>query len=87
MNCKGSCSSSQSSISNTLKSALFPVCNEPINSKKNDSHTNYDNYFFEIFGLKLFFDDVLLICIIFFLYQEGVKDNELFISLILLLLT
>lgn len=43
--------------------------------------------FFEIFGLKLYFDDILLICIIFFLYNEGVKDQGLFIALILLLLS
>lgn len=42
---------------------------------------------FEIFGVKLFFDDILLICLIFFLYNEGVKDQYLFISLILLLLS
>ena len=54
--------------------------------KKNSSQNN-ENYFFEIFGLKLYFDDVLLICLIFFLYQEGVKDEELFIGLILLLLS
>lgn len=42
---------------------------------------------FEVFGIKLFFDDILLICLIFFLYNEGVKDQYLFISLILLLLS
>lgn len=42
---------------------------------------------FEIFGIKLFFDDILLISLIFFLYSEGVKDQSLFISLILLLLS
>ncbi len=77
----------------------FPNKNTPLlqtntNSKateftkeqKNSSQKN-ENYFFELFGLKLYFDDVLLICLIFFLYQEGVKDEELFISLILLLLS
>lgn len=55
---------------------------------KNESSTyDSDEYFFELFGLKLYFDDVLLICLLFFLYQEGVKDQELFISLILLLLS
>ena len=54
------------------------------NSKKVDENSNY---FFELFGLKLYFDDILLICLIFFLYQEGVRDDELFISLILLLLS
>lgn len=42
---------------------------------------------FEIFGIKLYFDDILLIALIFFLYDEGVQDNMLFIALILLLLS
>lgn len=46
-----------------------------------------DAYFFELFGLKLYLDDILLLCLIFFLYEEGVKDEELFLSLILLLLS
>ena len=54
--------------------------------KKNNSKNNQD-CFFELFGLNLYFDDVLLICLIFFLYQEGVKDEELFVCLILLLLS
>lgn len=48
---------------------------------------NNSNYFFELFGLKLQFDDVLLICLLIFLYQEGNRDIELFFSLILLLLS
>lgn len=58
-------------------------------NKKNNSKSKHpnDNYFFELFGLKLYFDDILLICLIFFLYEEGVKDDELFLSLVLLLLT
>ena len=42
---------------------------------------------FEIFGLKLHFDDLLLIALLFFLYQEDVKDSYLYIALILLLLS
>lgn len=42
---------------------------------------------FEIFGIKLYFDDLLIIALIFFLYNEGVSDNLLFISLVLLLLS
>ena len=58
------------------------------NSCFNDSEISSDSVdFFEIFGLKLYFDDILLICIIFFLYNEGVKDQGLFIALILLLLS
>lgn len=52
-------------------------------SKESES----SDYFFEIFGLKLYFDDVLIICILFCLYKEDVHDEELFLCLILLLLS
>lgn len=42
---------------------------------------------FEIFGLKLYLDDVLIMCLLYFLYTEGVQDQELFLCLILLLLS
>lgn len=42
---------------------------------------------FEIFGLKLHFDDLLLIALLFFLYREEVKDSYLYMALILLLLS
>lgn len=45
------------------------------------------NPIFEIFGIKLYFDDVLIIALMFFLYSEGVSDNLLFIALALLLLS
>lgn len=48
---------------------------------------DFENNYIEIMGIKLYFDDLLLICLIFFLYNEGVKDTYLFISLILLLLS
>ena len=47
---------------------------------------NEDNCF-EFFGITLHFDDILLICLLLFLYNEGVKDQLLFISLIMLLLS
>ena len=46
-----------------------------------------DEALFEILGIKLYFDDILLLCLIFFLYTEGVQDQYLFITLILLLLS
>lgn len=58
-----------------------------IESKEERSCEEESRECFEIFGIKLFFDDILLICLIFFLYNEGVKDQYLFISLILLLLS
>ncbi|MFR8103589.1 MAG: hypothetical protein ACLU8F_00645 [Clostridia bacterium] len=58
----------------------------PLSSQSRSKEENRGE-FFEIFGIKLYFDDILLICLIFFLYQEGVEDTGLFISLILLLLS
>ncbi|MBR3002501.1 MAG: hypothetical protein IKF38_02920 [Clostridia bacterium] len=54
---------------------------------KKPNNLKDENSFFELFGLKLYLDDILLIGLLFFLYQEKVKDDELFISLILLLLS
>lgn len=63
-----------------------------VEEKKGNNQTNSrseqeESPFFELFGLKLYSDDILLICLIFFLYNEGVKDEGLFLSLIMLLLT
>ena len=41
----------------------------------------------EIFGLKLYLDDLIILALLYFLYAEDVKDDMLFISLILLLLS
>ena len=56
-------------------------------TQKNKSNKNIDNYLFDLFGLKIYHDDVLLVSLIYFLYSEGVKDDGLFIVLILLLLS
>ena len=48
---------------------------------------NTNEVIFELFGIKIFFDDILIICILFFLYEEGIPDEFLFISLVLLLLS
>lgn len=62
-------------------------CNNINISQKKENSEDETSEFIEIFGIKLFFDDILLICLIFFLYSEGIKDQYLFISLILLLLS
>lgn len=56
-------------------------------STSSDVNRTDEKEVFEIFGIKLYFDDILLICLIFFLYNEGIQDQFLFIILILLLLT
>ena len=63
---------------------------------KNEKESNFDknNYtscnseeVFNVFGLKLYFDDLLIISLLIFLYNEDIKDNSLYFALILLLLT
>ena len=56
-------------------------------AKKDSENTESSESFFEIFGIKLYFDDILIICILYFLYNEKVKDEGLFLCLILLLLS
>ena len=42
---------------------------------------------FDLFGIKLYFDDVLILSLLFFLYNEEVKDEGLFLALVLLLIS
>ena len=58
------------------------------NSSSTNNSRNYDKQpYINILGIDLFSDDILILCILFFLYTEGIKDEMLFICLILLLLT
>lgn len=57
------------------------------NNNSEEKEKQADTPIFSLFGIDLYFDDILLICLIWFLYNEGVKDEELFIALILLLLS
>ena len=41
----------------------------------------------DLFGIKLYFDDVLILSLLFFLYKENVKDEGLFFALVLLLIS
>lgn len=84
---------SRNGFSNTYASNNTSTSDNSIGSNANDvrnskqSNDENDKPLFQIFGINLFFDDILLICLIWFLYDEGVKDEGLFIALILLLLS
>ena len=58
-----------------------------VKEEKNKSNKNTNDFLFDLFGLKIYNDDILLISLLYFLYSEGVKDDGLFIVLILLLLS
>ena len=46
-----------------------------------------DPVWFDLFGIKLYFDDVLILSLLFFLYKEEVKDEGLFLALVMLLIS
>ncbi len=41
---------------------------------------------FDFLGIKLYLDDIIIICLLIFLYQQKVQDESLYLILILLLL-
>lgn len=49
--------------------------------------SNSEQAIFEIFGIKLYLDDLIILGILFFLYQQNVQDEMLYIILFLLLLS
>ena len=73
-----------------------PVCDSPIVEEKtvsshSRSSSNHkkpaETVWFDLFGIKLYFDDVLILSLLFFLYKEEVKDEGLFLALVLLLIS
>lgn len=52
-----------------------------------DGFSNIEKPIIEILGIQLYQDDLIILGLLFFLYKEEVKDESLFISLILLLLS
>lgn len=75
---------------NTKKEST-PFAYFPSESKKVDfsCDENYysDTEFLNIFGFSLHIDDLLILALLFFLYQEGSDDMYLYIALFLLLLS
>jgi len=55
--------------------------------KSPKSSTSLQPVWFDLFGIKLYFDDVLILSLLFFLYKEEVKDEGLFLALVLLLIS
>ena len=59
---------------------------ENIIDKNNDRCSN-DDTIINILGIKLSFDDLLILGLLYILYSEGNKDISLYIVLILLLMS
>lgn len=90
-----SCDTSNNYNNNTKSSSFnfedsFACSCSQKNTTKIDFSCN-DNYYsdseyFDVFGLKLHIDDLLILALIFFLYKEGIEDMYLYIALFLLLI-
>ena len=63
--------------------ANFNKENSSSKNTTNNSDSN-DTPLFQLFGINLYFDDVLIICLILFLLEEGVDDEWLFTALVML---
>lgn len=78
-------------ISNNKMASAIPqfkmetVLEEETNYTQKEKPNNQD-FLFELFGLKIYSDDILIIVLLYLLYSEEVKDDFLFIILFLLLI-
>lgn len=52
----------------------------------NPLFADMDEPIIEILGIKLYLDDIIILGLLFFLYNENVKDDMLFLALIFLLI-
>ena len=68
--------------------SCVPVREESNKSKPNNRKAKSDEtVWLDLFGIKLYFDDVLILSLLFFLYREEVKDEGLFLALVMLLIS
>ena len=90
-------SSNDNSHSNSQKESYTKASTKEKNSSryysfgpiqfKNPLFDDIESPLFEILGIQLYLDDIIILGLLFFLYQEGVQDEMLYIALILLLLS
>lgn len=61
---------------------------EPISNTNNSKRSsNSDQAIFEIMGIRLYLDDLIILGVLYFLYEQNVKDEMLYIILFLLLIS
>lgn len=49
--------------------------------------SDHNKPIFELLGIELFLDDIIIVCLLIFLYQEQVEDQMLYLALVMLLLS
>ena len=83
----------QSQIQNNINKNNNCQLDNKLDSKKEDTNKKKcvqdpkDVVWLDLFGIKLYFDDVLILSLLFFLYKEEVKDEGLFLALVMLLIS
>lgn len=61
---------------------------ETISNTNNSKRSSIsDKAIFEIMGIKLYLDDLIILGVLYFLYEQNVKDEMLYIILFLLLIS
>ena len=61
---------------------------ETISNTNNSKRSSIsDQAIFEIMGIKLYLDDLIILGVLYFLYEQNVKDEILYIILFLLLIS
>ena len=63
----------------------FPFMPFNINKETPSSNDFGDSPIFDFFGIRLYIDDLIILGVLFFLYQEKVHDDMLYMILFLLL--
>lgn len=76
-------------IENSINKENSSITNLKLISNTTNSRfdSNSEQAIFEIFGINLYVDDLIILGILFVLYQQDVKDEMLYIILFLLLLS
>lgn len=69
------------------ESITTPNLSEGSNTKDSRFNSSSEQAIFEIFGFKLYLDDLMILCVLFLLYQQDVRDEMLYIILFLLLIS
>lgn len=79
------CSQNASKTNVGVSNASPSTKNSTVQEKKQENRATGESPIFEFLGINLYFDDLLILGLLLFLYSEGVQDQELFLALILLL--
>ena len=56
--------------------------NQISNTINCQNYSNYDEPIWEIFGINIYLDDLIILGLLFFLYQQNVDDQMLYIILL-----